>query len=256
VTVGPAVLQSSDEVKVCTKGLSSGGLVAVLEAHLGTALVRARESEELASGTVSFSGPVSELLSTWGFARTTATAPRSATALGGVPARLRPRSRRSRFLVTDSRPEEAVFASLRTSSYGERLADGRGHSTSPAQYPALAFRLYEEGPAVNQRSALLRSGPARTLAVASGAHLSIASSAGGPGVMGGRLRGRNSKRAVRRPDEEWRLPEGERRAGCWRACARSPRSAFWRCRSGRPWRRAVCRAGAWCAGSARCRRDA
>ena len=35
----------------------------------------------------------------------------------------------------------------------------------------------------------------------SGAHLCIASSAGGAGVMGGRLRGRNSKRAVRRPDE-------------------------------------------------------
>ena len=62
VTVGPAVLRSSDEVKVCTKGLSSYALVPVLEAHLGTALVRARESEELASGTVSFSGSVSELL--------------------------------------------------------------------------------------------------------------------------------------------------------------------------------------------------
>src|SRR5436190_5072124 len=39
----------------------------------------------------------------------------------------------------------------------------------------------------------------------SGAHVSIASSAGGPGGMGGRLRGRNSKRAVMRPDEKRRL---------------------------------------------------
>ena len=42
--------------------------------------------------------------------------------------------------------------------------------------------------------------------VASGAHLSIACSAAGPGDIGGRLRGLKSKRAVRRPDEEWSLP--------------------------------------------------
>jgi len=59
------------------------------------------------------------------------------------------------------------------------------------------------------------SGSSRGLVVRSGAHLSIASSSGGPGVIGGRLRGRNSKRAVRRPDDEWRLPEQERRADCW-----------------------------------------
>ena len=41
----------------------------------------------------------------------------------------------------------------------------------------------------------------------SGAHVSIASSTGGPGEMGGRPRGRKSKRAVRRPDEKRRLPE-------------------------------------------------
>lgn len=39
----------------------------------------------------------------------------------------------------------------------------------------------------------------------SGAHLSMACSAAGLGVMGGRLRGLKSKRAVRRPDEEWSL---------------------------------------------------
>jgi transcriptional regulator with XRE-family HTH domain len=41
--------------------------------------------------------------------------------------------------------------------------------------------------------------------VASGAHLSIACSAAGPGDIGGRLRGLKSKRAVRRPDEKWSL---------------------------------------------------
>lgn len=62
VTVGPAVLRSSDEVTVCTKGLSADGLAGVLEAHMGTRLVRSRESAALASGTVSFTGPVEELL--------------------------------------------------------------------------------------------------------------------------------------------------------------------------------------------------
>ena len=46
------------------------------------------------------------------------------------------------------------------------------------------------------------SGSSRGLMCASGAHLSIASSVGGPGDIGGRLRGRNSKGAVRRPDEK------------------------------------------------------
>ena len=39
----------------------------------------------------------------------------------------------------------------------------------------------------------------------SDAHLSMACSSAGLGVMGGRLRGLKSKRAVRRPDEEWSL---------------------------------------------------
>jgi hypothetical protein len=49
-------------------------------------------------------------------------------------------------------------------------------------------------------------GPFRWRVVASGAHLSIACSAAGPGDIGGRLRGFKSIRAVRRPDEKWSLP--------------------------------------------------
>lgn len=62
VTVGPAVIRSSDEVTVCTKDLSADHLLGTLEALLGARLGRSRESEELASGTVSFTGPVAELL--------------------------------------------------------------------------------------------------------------------------------------------------------------------------------------------------
>jgi hypothetical protein len=62
VEVGEAVLESSDEVRVCTKGLSSDGLVDALGAHLGRRLTRARDCEELDSGTVSFSGTVADLL--------------------------------------------------------------------------------------------------------------------------------------------------------------------------------------------------
>ena len=58
-------------------------------------------------------------------------------------------------------------------------------------------------------------GPFWLWVVASGAHLSIACSAAGPGDIGGRLRGLKSIRAVRRPDEKWSLPERERRADGW-----------------------------------------
>src|ERR1035438_5822069 len=59
------------------------------------------------------------------------------------------------------------------------------------------------------------SGSFRGLVVGSGAHLSIASSVGGLGDIGGRPRGRNSKRAVRRPDEKRRLPKQEWVAKGW-----------------------------------------
>jgi hypothetical protein len=65
--------------------------------------------------------------------------------------------------------------------------------------------------------AVWASGSSPGLMCASGAHLSIASSVGGPGDIGGRPRGRNSKRAVKRPDEKRRLPKQEwvQRADCW-----------------------------------------
>jgi hypothetical protein len=50
-----------------------------------------------------------------------------------------------------------------------------------------------------------RSGSSGRSVDGSGAHLSMACLAAGLGVMGGRLRGLKSKRAVRRPDEEWSL---------------------------------------------------
>lgn len=57
-----------------------------------------------------------------------------------------------------------------------------------------------------------------------------------------------SGRSTRPEDVAWRLPE--RRAGCWSACAKWPRTACGRCRRGRPSSRAGCPAESWCAGSA------
>jgi hypothetical protein len=89
-----------------------------------------------------------------------------------------------------------------------------GRLRQPAR--TLAPRLYEGGRVVNGRLALWWLGPSCGVVGGSGAHLSIAPSMWGLGVMGGRLRGRNSKRAVRRPDEKRRLPQREsgQRAGC------------------------------------------
>lgn len=62
VTVGPAVIRSSDEVTLCTKDLTADHLLGTLEELLGARLSRSRERDELASGTVSFTGSVAELL--------------------------------------------------------------------------------------------------------------------------------------------------------------------------------------------------
>jgi hypothetical protein len=129
-----------------------------------------------------------------------------------------PRARQTRGTTWLMRTRSATSAHLVLPPVGDpKSARSRFHGkavvyTQAGRAPPR--RLYEEGLGVNRRRRC-RLGPARTLLVASGAHLSIASSVGGSGVMGGRLRGRNSKRAVRRPDDEWRLPERERRAGCW-----------------------------------------
>src|SRR5215207_4370965 len=90
------------------------------------------------------------------------------------------------------------------------------HREQLADYPTLlrrtsAFRLYEEGLGVNRRCRC-RLGPARRLLVASGAHLSIASLVGGSGVMGGRLRGRNSKKG-RQAARRRAAPPGARAKG-------------------------------------------
>ena len=62
VEVGPAVLKREDEVTICTNGLSEESLIGTLQAHLGTPLVRSGGSDELSTGTVSFSGSMGELL--------------------------------------------------------------------------------------------------------------------------------------------------------------------------------------------------
>ena len=69
--------------------------------------------------------------------------------------------------------------------------------------PLLALVSMKEG-WLSMASVVCGSGSSRGLMCASGAHLSIASSVGGPGDIGGRPRGRNSNRAVRRPDDLWR----------------------------------------------------
>ena len=82
------------------------------------------------------------------------------------------------------------------------------------------------------------------------------------GLLVGRIRrnwnaslvGACPTRAVMPPDEKRRL--WERIAGCGKACARSRGRAGGRCRPGRSWRRAACRVGACCAGSAARRRGA
>ena len=91
-----------------------------------------------------------------------------------------------------------------------------GRQWSAADGPGLPLVSMKEG-WLSIASVVSGSGSSRGLICASGAHLSIASSAGGPGDIGGRPRGRNSKRAVRRPDELRRLPKQEwvRRADCW-----------------------------------------
>ncbi len=88
-------------------------------------------------------------------------------------------------------------------------------AAAPERQPRLVVVVSMKKGGLSNGDGGAGSWASRGLVVGSGAHLSIASSSGGPGVIGGRLRGRNSKRAVRRPDEEWRLPEREQRAGCW-----------------------------------------
>ena len=82
---------------------------------------------------------------------------------------------------------------------------------------AISDRLSMKEGGLSTWSVVRVSGSSVVLWVASGAHLSIASSAGGPGDIGGRLRGRKSGRAVRRPDEKRRLSERSwvRRVRCW-----------------------------------------
>jgi hypothetical protein len=63
----------------------------------------------------------------------------------------------------------------------------------------------------------------RPAGVSSGAHVSIASLGEDQATLEAGFGGAIPLRAVRRPDEQWRLPKRRRKAGCWSACARSPR---------------------------------
>jgi hypothetical protein len=94
-------------------------------------------------------------------------------------------------------PRLQPVAPARDDVHGSRASDAAGAlpgiSASGSTGPdTLGSRLYERGLVV--KCGLWWSGSSCGVVVASGAHLSIASSVGGPGDMGGRLRGRKSEK--------------------------------------------------------------
>jgi hypothetical protein len=108
---------------------------------------------------------------------------------------------------SSAQPLLLLFGGRRDLGPGPRLPHCSPHAEGGVSSPRATLLLFVSMKKGRLSSDGRWSGSSRQFAVWSGAHVSMASSSGGPGEIGCFALGRKSKRAVRPPDEKRRLSE-------------------------------------------------